>query len=64
MGLTPRKFMFNGERLADPDPTMKPDDVKNHYAAQHPELTNATFTFSKEGPMDVYTFAKKVGTKG
>lgn len=64
MALKPRIFEYNGERLADPDPTMKPADVKDHYAAKYPELTNATFKFSKEGGNDKYTFTKSVGTKG
>jgi PRTRC genetic system protein C len=64
MSLRPRKFMYNGERLADPDPTKTPQEVRDIYAAQHPELTTATFDFSKEGAMDVYTFKKSAGTKG
>lgn len=64
MVLKPRVFVFNGERLADPDPTMKPNDVRDHYAAKFPELTTATFKFSREGGNDVYTFSKSAGTKG
>jgi PRTRC genetic system protein C len=64
MGLKPRVFIHKGERLADPDPGMKPADVRDHYAAKYPELANATFEFKKDGANDIYTFKTSAGTKG
>lgn len=64
MALKPRVFVFNGERLADPDPGLTPQQVKDHYAARYPQLTNATFKFSKEGGNDTYTFTVTAGVKG
>jgi PRTRC genetic system protein C len=61
-----REFHFNGMRLADPDPGMTPDQVRNMYASSgYAELTNASITGPKtEGGRQVYEFKKAVGTKG
>ena len=60
----PRIFMHGDNRLPDPDPTKTPQEVRDFYAAQYPELTTATYAFKTEGGKDVYTFKKSVGTKG
>lgn len=66
MGLKPRIFMHGDKRLPDPDPSMTPQAVREHYAGQYPELTTATHAFSlgKDGKPDTYTFKKSAGTKG
>jgi PRTRC genetic system protein C len=61
-----RAFLFNGARLADPDPSKSPDEVRKYYAANgYPTLTNASLTGpeTKDG-MQVYTLKAAVGTKG
>src|ERR1700687_290432 len=36
-----REFVYNGVNLADPGPTFTPDEVRDLYSAQYPELTTA-----------------------
>ena len=60
-----RSFRFNKRVLPDPNPKLSPVQVKDLYAAQHPELASAAI----EGPelkadKQVYTFVRQVGTKG
>lgn len=60
-----REFLFNKIPLADPDPAMSAQQVKEFYAGSYPELNNAEI----EGPEPVgnalrYEFRKAVGTKG
>ena len=38
----PRKFVFNGMQLADPDPKMTPQKVAEFHSLLHAELTNVT----------------------
>ena len=55
----PRKFVFNGMQLADPDPKMTPQKV-----AEFHSLTNVTIkgpTKTADG-FDEYTFVQQVGT--
>jgi PRTRC genetic system protein C len=64
MNLT-RKFQYNSIKLADPNPALTPDQVKEMYAATYPELNNSTV----EGPTTkggeaVYEFKRAVGSKG
>ena len=49
---TRRVFLYNGMRLADPDPTMDPRKVKEHYSSQYPELLNATVSIAEGGIVD------------
>lgn len=60
-----REFTYNGMTLADPGSTLSPEDVKELYSAQYPELTTAMV----DGPTvdaDVarYTFVRAAGAKG
>ena len=60
-----RKFQYNSIKLADPNPGMTPEQVKDLYAATYPELTNSVV----EGPITkggeaVYEFKRAVGSKG
>lgn len=60
----PRKFVFNGMQLADPDPKMTPQKVAEFHSLLHAELTNVTI----KGPaktadgFDEYKFIPQVGT--
>lgn len=61
-----REFHFNGARLADPDPNMKPDEVRKFFASNgYPALTNAATPAPeyKDG-REIFTFKGSVGTKG
>ena len=42
----PRKFVFNGMQLADPDPKMTPQKVAEFHSLLHAELTNVTINLS------------------
>lgn len=60
-----RKFKYNSITLGDPNAGLGPDAVREFYAAQYPELLNATV----EGPVTsnsvaTYTFVRAAGSKG
>lgn len=60
-----RVFNYNGIDLSDPNPAMSVDEVKQFYAMQFPELTNA----EAEGPatannVSKYVFKRAAGSKG
>jgi PRTRC genetic system protein C len=51
--------------LADPDPSMSPDQVMTFYANQYPELTTSAVHGPRyDADKIVYTFKTTVGTKG
>ena len=60
-----RKFQYNSITLSDPNPALTPEQVKEVYAGQYPELTNSVV----EGPVTkggtaTYKFTRAVGSKG
>jgi PRTRC genetic system protein C len=60
-----RIFEFNGVRLPDPNPKLSPDEVRNLYAHQFPDIATASIT----GPEAVgaklrYQFTRAIGSKG
>ena len=60
-----RQFRYNNQTLPDPNPKLEPGAVAEHYAALYPELT----TCSIEGPevkgkRSLYTFVRRIGTRG
>ena len=57
----PRKFVFNGMQLADPDPKMMPQKVAEFHSLLHAELTNVTIKGPADG-FDEYKFIPQVGT--
>lgn len=60
-----RVFMYDGQKLADPDPTMSPEQVAEVYAVTFPELATATIDEpTVDGKKLVFKFDKAVGTKG
>lgn len=60
-----RTFLYGGRVLPDPDPTMAPDEVRQFYAAMHPELLNAAVEGGDfDGEAQTFTFQRGVGTKG
>jgi len=66
-----RVFVYDGREFPDPDPELKVDEVRQHFAHYFPELSNAETKDSKRPNKvntaemdDVYEFKKRVGTKG
>ncbi len=62
----PRVISYNGIKIADPNPSLPMDGVKDLLAVQFPEITTASI----EGPEAAadgslkYTFRRAVGAKG
>ena len=59
-----RVFKYNNEVLEDPDEGITPEEVREVYAEQYPELTNGSVEgpeISEDGTTATYTF---VATKG
>jgi len=62
-----RKFIYDGKELPDTDPSMTVDEIRQSLSEFFPELSNAEAKHEKGGAMgedDIYTFIKRVGTKG
>lgn len=60
-----RVFRFNGIELPDPGAHMSPDQVRDLYSANFPELATAAVEGpSASGNRLVYEFRRAVGTKG
>lgn len=59
-----RKFSYDGRDFPDPDPSLSTDKVRQQMAEFYPELHNADTTEAKDGENTVFTFKKRVGTKG
>lgn len=60
-----RVFQHDSLELPDPDPEMTPEQVREHFATQFPELSNAQVT--SEGisnGQQVFSFERSIGTKG
>jgi PRTRC genetic system protein C len=60
-----RKFKYNSVTLPDPNESMSPDQVREFFATQYPELNNALL----EGPVtangvSTWTFVRAAGAKG
>ncbi len=60
-----RKFKYNSVTLPDPNADLSPEQIREFYATQYPELNNAVV----EGPVtknDVatWTFTRAAGAKG
>ena len=59
-----RIFVYDGREHPDPDPNLSTDQVKSFYAGFFPEVANADMTSVKKGDDTVYSFQRRVGTKG
>jgi PRTRC genetic system protein C len=60
----PRLFVYDGREFPDPDPKLPVEDVRKQLAEFFPELANADTREEKRGEDTVYTFARRIGTKG
>ena len=60
-----REFSYNGVKLPDPNPGMTPEEVRQFYATQYPDITTASITGpDAEGEQLRYSFARAIGAKG
>ena len=59
-----RIFVYDGREFPDPDSKLAVDDVRKQLAEFFPELANAETREEKRGEDVVYTFTKRIGTKG
>ncbi|WP_303678409.1 PRTRC system protein C [Dehalococcoides mccartyi] len=59
-----RIFVVDGRQFPDPNEKMTVEEVRQHMTDFFPELANAETETAKSGNDDVYTFKKRVGTKG
>jgi len=60
-----RDFSYNGVKLPDPNPAMTPEEVRQFYATQYPDITTASITGPEaEGDKLRYGFARAIGAKG
>jgi PRTRC genetic system protein C len=60
-----REFAYNGMTFLDPGPSFSPDQVRDLYTAQYPELTTATVDGPEiDGEVARYKFLRAAGAKG
>ncbi|WP_426172523.1 PRTRC system protein C [Pseudoduganella sp. R-34] len=60
-----RKFNFNGVDLPDPGASFTPDEVRDIYSNQYPDLATAIVNDPAiDGDVATYSFSRNVGTKG
>jgi PRTRC genetic system protein C len=59
-----RIFSYEHRDFPDPDPDLAVDDVRRMFAEFFPDLTNADVREERRGDDVVYTFARRIGTKG
>lgn len=60
-----RTFVYDGREFPDPDPHLSVEDVRKQLSEFFPELTNADTRQEKRSDQAVvYTFSKRIGTKG
>jgi PRTRC genetic system protein C len=59
-----RIFVYDGREFPDPDSKLSVEDVRKQLAEFFPELANAETREEKRGEDTVYTFTKRIGTKG
>jgi PRTRC genetic system protein C len=60
-----REFTYNGVNLLDPGAAFSPDQVRDLYTAQYPELTTASVDGPEvSGEIARYKFVRAAGAKG
>ncbi len=60
-----REFSYNGVKLPDPNPTMAPEEVRQFYATQYPDITTASITGPEaEGEKLRYSFTRAIEIRG
>ena len=59
-----RIFVIEGNEYPDELPGLSVDQVRQHFANWHTDLHNAEVSEAKRGADTIYTFRKRIGTKG
>src|SRR5947209_9720156 len=59
-----RLFVYDAREFPDPDPVLSVDDVRKSMAEFFPELANADTREELRGEDTVYSFSRRIGTKG
>jgi len=59
-----RAFIYDGREFPDPDPKVSVEEVRKQLAEFFPELANAETREERRGEDTVYTFTRRIGTKG
>lgn len=59
-----RIFCYDNREFPDPDPKLSVEDVRRQLADFFPELANAETRQETRGDDTLYTFSKRIGTKG
>ena len=60
-----REFTYNGMTFVDPGAAFSPDDVRDLYSAQYPELTTAAIDGPEfSGEVARFKFVRAAGAKG
>ena len=59
-----RIFVYDDREFTDPGPDLTVQQVQQQLSAFYGEVANASVTETKRGADTVYTFQKRVGTKG
>jgi PRTRC genetic system protein C len=59
-----RRFIYDCREFPDPDTTLSVEEVRTQLAEFFPELANAETREEKRDDDTVYTFTKRIGTKG
>ena len=59
-----RIFVYDNRQFPDPDPALAVDGVRAQLAQFFPELTNADVREERRGEDVLYTFSRRIGTKG
>lgn len=59
-----RLFLYDGRTFPDPDPRLTVDDVRRQLSDFFPELANADTREERRDEDALYTFARRIGTKG
>ncbi len=58
-----RVFIYEGKELPDIDPSMTPDEIRQHYGNFFPELYNADIKETVDKENTLFTFNRRIGTK-
>ena len=59
-----RIFSYDGREFPDPDARLTVDEVRQQLSQFFPELVNADTKETRRGEDTLYTFSKRIGTKG
>lgn len=59
-----RVFVYESREFPDPDETLSVEEVRKQMSEFFPELANADTREEKRGDDTLYTFTRRIGTKG